>query len=171
MDKNLSSWSPKEMGSIGLPKIHTRIRVLDVSSDNPQGKPFPCSFNLYYFFGANFALQDPSRKNILFIPGGPGEIVEPNRGDLDCLERFHNVVYFHVRGTGLSRLPGSNKYDRFLRADYVVEDIERIRRHVFQNDRPWDAIIGVSHGALIAQHFAYKFGALQRSVRQKYNRA
>jgi pimeloyl-ACP methyl ester carboxylesterase len=159
MDKNLSSWSPKEMGSVGLARINTRLRVVDVSSDSARGKPLPCPFYLYYFFGAGFAPQDPRRKNILFIPGGPGEIVNPAIGrDLECLERFHNIVYFHVRGSGLSKLPASNKYDRFLRADYVVEDIERIRRHIFQNERPWDAIVGISHGALIAQHFAYRFG-------------
>jgi pimeloyl-ACP methyl ester carboxylesterase len=147
------------MGSVGLARINTRLRVVDVSSDSARGKPLPCPFYLYYFFGAGFAPQDPRRKNILFIPGGPGEIVNPAIGrDLECLERFHNIVYFHVRGSGLSKLPASNKYDRFLRADYVVEDIERIRRHIFQNERPWDAIVGISHGALIAQHFAYRFG-------------
>jgi pimeloyl-ACP methyl ester carboxylesterase len=160
MDKNVTSWSLKEMGSTGLATVNTRIRVVDVSSDSSGRQPLVCKFYLYYFFGTGFAPQDPKRKNILFIPGGPGEIVN-NTSDnraLDCLEPFHNIVYFHVRGSGLSKLCTSNKYDRFLRADYVVEDIERIRYHVFQNERPWDAIVGVSHGAVIAQHFAHRFG-------------
>ena len=80
---------------------------------------------------------------------------------LELLEEIkHNVAYFHLRGSGLSRINPSNQYDRFLRADYVVEDIERLRLelNLRGNNGPWDAIWGESHGALIAQKYAYKYG-------------
>src|SRR6266480_2447121 len=70
----------------------------------------------------------------------------------------HNVAYLHVRGSGLSQIPQPNKFDRFLRADYVVEDIEKLRVKLLGNDIPWDAIWGESHGAVIAQRYAYKYG-------------
>ncbi len=54
----------------------------------------------------------------------------------------HNVAYLHVRGSGLSQIPQPNKFDRLLRADYVVEDIEKLRVKLLGNDIPWDAIGG-----------------------------
>ena len=99
---------------------------------------------------------------------GPGpsvdlEDVDPGSGEpvnaLELLETIgHKVAYLHVRGSGFSQIPQSNKFDRFLRADYVIEDIERVRLKELGNDTPWDAIWGESHGALIAQKYAYKYG-------------
>ena len=40
----------------------------------------------------------------------------------------HKVAYLHVRGSGdFHKILQPNKFDRFLRADYVVEDIERVK--------------------------------------------
>ena len=78
---------------------------------------------------------------------------------MELLETIgHKVAYLHVRGSGFSKILQPNKFDRFLRADYVVEDIERVRLELLGNDTPWDAIWGESHGALIAQKYAYKYG-------------
>jgi pimeloyl-ACP methyl ester carboxylesterase len=153
-------WTEKEMGSEASPEGGKKLLIKDVLSDNPTGEELPLEFFLFYSF------PEPKRedgKNILFIPGGPGTIprldqdLENNR--LELLEDIgHNVAYFHIRGSGLSRIDPSNKYDRFLRADYVVKDIERLRRRLLPNDVPWDAIWGESHGALIAQRYAHKYG-------------
>jgi len=132
------------------------LLIKDVSSDNPSGVPLPNDFPLFYSF------PEPRKdgKNILFIPGGPGTIPILDQNDdnnrLQILEGMHNVAYFHVRGSGFSRINPSNKYDRFLRADYVVKDIEQLRIEL--KLPAWDAIWGESHGTLIAQKYAYKYG-------------
>jgi pimeloyl-ACP methyl ester carboxylesterase len=137
------------------------LKIEDVSSDNPGGEILPNPFRLFYSFPE---LQERKGKNVLFIPGGPGTIPVLDLNDdehnrLQILEETdHNVAYFHIRGSGLSKIDPSNRYDRFLRADYVVKDIEELRRRLLPNDIPWDAIWGESHGALIAQRYAHKYG-------------
>lgn len=120
----------------------------------------PCKFDLYYFFGKGFNLARPERKNILFIAGGPGALVDNvnqiNR-PLGHLEASHNIVYFDLRGGGRSVIPASNKFDRFLRGQYVADDIERIRKAVL-NGKPWDAIYSHSWGSVPAQLYVAKFG-------------
>src|SRR5947208_240705 len=46
-------------------------------------------FDLFYFRGDNFNPRDKRRKNILFIPGGPGEISPRRRGLPSFLEVGH----------------------------------------------------------------------------------
>lgn len=144
------------------------LEVEDVSSDNPNGKGLTCKFFLHYSFVRPSSPKNPNPKNIIFIPGGPGTISEledvdfVKHGAVNALELLeadgHNVAYLHVRGSGLSQIPQPNRFDRFLRADYIVEDIERLRVKLLGNDIPWDAIWGESHGAVIAQRYAYKYG-------------
>ena len=188
MRKNDSRWSAAEMG---LPKSSKqrglnqetdkeetdKLEIIDVSSDNPSGKRLACKFLLHYSFIKPSNPNNPAPKNILFIPGGPGTINDlgdvdfAKHGEVNALELLeaagHNVAYLHVRGSGFSQIRQPNKFDRFLRADYVVEDIERLRLHLLGNDKslpkgalvpPWDAIWGESHGAVIAQRYAYKYG-------------
>ena len=149
-------WTDEEMGANASAEGAEKLPIKDVSSDNPGGVPLPNDFPLFYSF------PEPKRKdgkNILFIPGGPGTIPTLDQSainKLEILEGEHNVAYFHVRGSGLSRINPSNQYDRFLRADYVVEDIEELRLKL--NLPAWDAIWGESHGTLIAQKYAYKYG-------------
>jgi pimeloyl-ACP methyl ester carboxylesterase len=162
MKKHEYQWSLAEMGSRERPETDEEpLKIRNVSSDNPGGEELDCEFSLYYSFPKPNERKDG--KNILFIPGGPGSIAPLDQSEplnrLELLEHGqHNVAYFHVRGTGLSTIPPSNKYDRFLRADYVVGDIEQLRIHLLGKDTPWDAIWGESHGALIAQRYAHKYG-------------
>jgi len=135
----------------------------------PEQLPFPklfncheekCKFDLYYFTGQGFSLANPKRKNILFVIGGPGQLVDnadQNNRMLGYLEASHNIVYFDVRGGGRSSIDGDNKYDQFLRAEYVADDIEKIRKAVLQG-KPWDAIYSHSWGTLPAQLYAEEFG-------------
>jgi pimeloyl-ACP methyl ester carboxylesterase len=110
-------------------------------------------FKLFYFTDEGFSLSS-TRKNILFIAGGPGQIVLNSR-HLGFLETDHNVVYFDLRGTGLSVIPNSNRFDKFLKVDYVVEDLERLRIEVLKGGK-WDAIYGFSYGTIVAQRYAHK---------------
>ena len=158
-----NNWTLEEMASTGLSRVGMKkLRVLDLLADDTGRENLKCPFELNYFYGEGFNLRDGRRKNIIFIPGGPG-VIEKREApgddrDLQCLEPNHNIIYFHVRGSGLSKIPSSNKYDRFLRADYVAEDVERLRRQILGKATPWDAIIAHSHGTVIAQRYAYKFG-------------
>jgi pimeloyl-ACP methyl ester carboxylesterase len=77
---------------------------------------------------------------------------------LGYLEAKHNIVYFDVRGGGRSVIDGDNKYDQFLRAEYVADDIERIRKALL-GKKPWDAIYSHSWGSVPAQIYAARFGA------------
>jgi len=168
MQKNDSLWSAAEMGAVKSSEERGRnigidmLDVEDVSSDDPNGKGLTCEFSLHYSFIRPSSPKNPNPKNIIFIPGGPGAISELEDVSVNALELLeadgHNVAYLHVRGSGLSQIPEANKFDRFLRADYVVEDIERLRVKLLGNDIPWDAIWGESHGAVIAQRYAYKYG-------------
>jgi len=157
------------------------VSLLPVGSSSPEDPQCtiatPC-YELFYTRGAVFDRNVEEKFNILYIPGGPGQIVNEAEGpggstaasnpkgnellDLlafgDDLSGRHNIVYFHVRGTGQSMIDERNTYDKYLRAKHVVEDIERLRREVLQ-DKPWDAIYAHSWGTLVAQLYAArKFG-------------
>jgi pimeloyl-ACP methyl ester carboxylesterase len=157
-------WTAEEMGAGGEAQAAflTLPLVPDDQAD-PAGSPCEdkssCEFRLAYFLGAGFDLGKKQRLNILFIPGGPGALVDTSGRPvaLRLLERRHNVVYFHPRGMGRSAIDGDRQYDRFLRAGYVVEDIERLRRALLK-DRPWDAIYAHSWGTVVAQRYAAKYG-------------
>ncbi len=159
------SWSRKEMGEPGDAEATLlKLRLLPDGKDFPanyrcDAKSSPCDFQLAYFLGDGFDLDKKQRKNILYIPGGPGAIVdsESRSATLRLLEKKHNVVYFHPRGMAKSAIDGGKEYDQFLRAEYVVDDIEKLRRAVLQS-RPWDAIYAHSWGTVIAQRYAAKYG-------------
>src|SRR5262245_1941298 len=160
-------WTDKEMGkSENDPKGLTLNLPLQ-----PPDLPIPpgsrcrnvdapeCMFRFTYFLSKGFDAAQKQRLNILFIPGGPGAIVDTSNSSvaLKMLERQHNVVYLHPRGMGQSAINGDKEFDQFLRADYVVEDIERLRQELLKS-RPWDAIYAHSWGTTIAQRYAARFG-------------
>jgi len=158
------SWTAREMGDPG--KLKGKVLKLPLL---PEDRSFPaefrckekrssCEFELAYFLGDGFDLSKKQRLNILYIPGGPGAIVDPSNRSaaLRVLEKKHNVVYFHPRGMAKSAIDGDRLYDQFLRADYVVDDIEKLRQELLKS-RPWDAIYGHSWGTVIAQRYAAKY--------------
>ena len=165
------TWSKAEMGDPG--DAEAALLKLDLLPDGKKypanfscdDKSWPCDFHLAYFFGNGFDLEKEQRRNILYIPGGPGAIVdsESRSATLRLLEKKHNVVYFHPRGMAQSAIDGRREYDRFLRAEYVVEDIEKLRQAVLKS-RPWDAIYAHSWGTVIAQRYAAKYGNAQNSA-------
>jgi pimeloyl-ACP methyl ester carboxylesterase len=129
-------------------------RVVDQHLDslNKRGP----SFRLYYFvtdltYNTNVK-PGGNKPTILFVAGGPGQIVTPE------VENFADIygyrtVYFHLRGTGLSQIPQDFDADQFLRTFYVVEDMEKIRKDLMDED-PWSAVVGHSYGAIVAQAYA-----------------
>lgn len=169
-----SAWKPEEMTRSGTKDLKSlyknkkvEVKALHVWLNNlkrhleennlKEEPPTNCSdqcFDLYYFTGNNFNLNS-SRRNILYIAGGPGQIVKSPR-PLSFLEDDHNVVYFNLRGAGLSVIPRSNSFDKYLKAEYVVEDIERMRKVVLKGEK-WDAIYGFSYGTVVAQRYAHEY--------------
>lgn len=175
-------WEPKDMNS----RVGRRVEV-ELQPDSVFCLAQQCKFDLHYFFGKEYEGPDPytktdstpardgNKKWVLFIPGGPGEIVDRGNPDLDEPRRLYygaNVVYFDVRGMGFSTILESNYYDRFLRSKYVVEDIETLRKHLLrecsaweapleaeckEGVTPWDAIYAHSWGTIVAQKYAAKY--------------
>ena len=153
------NWTIEDMTPKDL-KYDDDGKKLEVRLDGQPANP-GCStdecFDLYYFKGRNFNTNDTSRKNVLFIVGGPGQIPlrKPGRELSSFLETNHNVVYFDLRGSGFSQIKLPNTYDKYLRAKFVVGDIEQLRNEVLGNNGKWDAIFGFSYGTVIAQQYAY----------------
>ncbi len=142
-----------------------------LDSENNVGE----SFYLYYFTTTpkpSIAPLQPANvddykdKTILFIAGGPGEIVrvEQDSAKLKFLDiPGYKVVYFHLRGSGFSQIPEPNIYDRYIRTHFAVRDIESIRKQVLgsydKEERPhkWAAVVGYSYGTVLAQQYANRF--------------
>jgi pimeloyl-ACP methyl ester carboxylesterase len=151
-------WTPEERtGLESADEFKFAVQRLISVPLNPDD-PTDGNFDLYYF------VQSPRSgtglKTLLFCAGGPGDLARPSAKTqtlVDFLNNSgYNVVYFDLRGTGFSQLPSSNRFDRFLRTAYAVEDIERIRQD-FLGNKKWDAIVGYSYGTVLAQEYAHKF--------------
>jgi pimeloyl-ACP methyl ester carboxylesterase len=149
-----TSWTPEEMNPLESAQGRHDKKVEDISCGTG------CKFDLHYFRGKNV----PGGPNILFISGGPGQLMERvlkpgHQRFLDFLEDKYNVFYFDIRGAGFSAIPGPNKFDTALRAAHVVEDIERIRMAELTDPDTkkigaWNAVYGHSYGTIVAQRYA-----------------
>src|SRR5262249_49151860 len=67
----------------------------------------------------------------------------------------YNVVHIHTRGVGMSQIEASNRYDKYLRNEYIIGDAEAVR--VDLGITQWDAVIGQSYGTLLANEYAARF--------------
>ena len=155
-------WEPHERSGLG--KADSRQHPLSISSVErlipvriDHQRPSAGNFDLYYF--VRMPAKGKATKTVLFCAGGPGQIVYGPMSGLtfaDFLtDNGYNVVYFHQRGAGFSQIPASNRYDRFLKTEYAVKDIEEIRRDFLGESGKWDAIIGWSYGTVVAQQYAH----------------
>lgn len=143
------SWTDDEMNPLPKAQSTNDKQIKDISCGTG------CKFDLHYFKDKNV----PGGKNILFISGGPGQItkrvLKPGEDRfLEFLEDKYNVFYFDIRGAGFSKIDKANKFDTALRAAYVVEDIDRIRKAELGESVAWDAVYGHSHGTIVAQRYA-----------------
>jgi len=159
-------WTDEQMGKTGLPPGSGGATIdLDLLPGTAScGRP-KCKFSLHYFKGANFDARRKT-KTILYIAGGPGQIVPrtpPERRPLFHHEKDHNVIYLDIRGAGLSAIDGDNSYDTFLRSDYIINDIEKLRERELGSAIPWDAIYAHSAGTVTAHKYAAKFEAAKVS--------
>ena len=131
---------------------------------NPAAQS-PRYFDLYYFV----RMPSPSAaRTVLFLSGGPGEFIPgpinfPSIADF-LIDQGYNVAFYHARGAGFSQFPPSNKYDKFLKTSYVIEDIEAIRgdladRGFLGTNGKWSAVIAYSFGTVVAQQYAESYNA------------
>jgi pimeloyl-ACP methyl ester carboxylesterase len=157
--RNLINWDPDECAGLGPTKDGTLIEKLIRARLNPWNRK-DGYFDLYY------VVQRPAiatRKTVLFCAGGPGEIVRsPVEEDTFAsflIKNQYNVAFFHFRGAGFSQIPASNRYDKFLRTRYAVEDMENIRTDFLGKDGKWDAIIAWSYGTVLAQQYAHYYSS------------
>lgn len=147
-----AQWKPEDMNPGKLkPTIEKFI--------TPDCDGTPCPYNVFYFTSGPLR---PGQKTILYISGGPGQIVNRDQKfrDLKDLESTFRIVYFDIRGAGLSAPQSAavdNSSDKFLRAKYIVKDIEEIRKQLL-GDGAWDALYGHSAGTVFAQLYAKEFG-------------
>jgi len=151
-----AQWKSVDMNPGKLEAPATR----DATSIKPDCDGTPCGYDIHYFSTQS---SRPGAKTILYISGGPGQIVDRKQPELDPLKDSFNIVYFDIRGAGLSAPQSAvdNSTDKFLRAKYVIKDIEEIRKKILV-DKPWDAIYGHSAGTVFAQLYAEQFGKISR---------
>ena len=154
-------WSSEERGTLAVfPLQHVLQKLISVPL-NPRNQ-LEGRFELYYF--VKTPGTGKAKKSVLFVSGGPGQVVnEPNSkqtyADFLSNNEF-NVVYFHLRGSGLSQIHPSNEFDKYLRTSYAVEDIEEIRQDLvrggfMRDDGKWDAIVAWSYGTVLTHMYAY----------------
>jgi pimeloyl-ACP methyl ester carboxylesterase len=145
-----TDWSARGRGShLGNERLIEQF----LDSKKQRGEKF-----FLYYFMSDFtdSKSDPAKSTILFISGGPGELNRfryDNFGDI----AGYRIVYFHVRGAGFSQIPANREYDKYLRAKYVVEDIEKIREELLGKNGKWRGIVGHSYGTVLAQQYAHKY--------------
>ena len=164
----MSDWYAAERAGLGNTAGYVQ-KLISVAFDKKN--PGEGSFDLYYFV-PNFPLsktkKPEERKTLLFCSGGPGRVIKPHDSlwFKDLSLNGDNIVFFHLRGSGFSQLPQSNSYDKYIRTRYAVDDIEAIRNDLFKDsqDKPWDAVIGYSYGAVLAQQYASKYGDSLRKL-------
>jgi pimeloyl-ACP methyl ester carboxylesterase len=147
-------------------KMIERMISIPINRNDPATQ----YFDLYYFVRMP---TNRATKTVLYIPGGPGQfmpgpIVMLTIADF-LTDNGYNVVFYHPRGAGFSQIPASNRYDKFLKTSYVLDDIEAIRQDLIQQNflgasGNWAAIIGYSFGTVVAQQYAGTYGNLERLI-------
>ena len=150
-------WSEVDRGVTQLNQIkfsYTRKISIPINPHDESGE----KFELFYFY-EKFDADKPS---ILVCDGGPGSfLLDPKEAPLATFDDI-NIIYFHVRGAGLSQLPPSSKYDRFLRMRYVANDMEAIRKSL--KIERWFAVFGSSAGTVMAQLYAHHYPQQVRKI-------
>ena len=131
-----TTWDARERSSLGGRKVGGSLIEKLISVPLNPNNLKDGYFDLYYYILQPANLDKIEKRTVLYIAGGPGQI---NRHlvDFDTHVNFffnhgYQVVFFHLRGSGLSQLPSSNYFDRFIRTRYAVRDVEAIRRARFE---------------------------------------
>ena len=165
-------WTPDETAALtpdGTEPKRERLVLCRLDRKDSRNKD---SFYLSYF--VRLGSKAPNRRAVLFCAGGPGELDHHTSADNETPATFlgrneYDVVAFDLRGAGFSQLPQSSNFDRYLRTDLAIYDIEAIRSDWLGNDDvgkpiPWEAIIAKSYGSLLAQQYANRFPRMVKKL-------
>jgi pimeloyl-ACP methyl ester carboxylesterase len=165
----MSNWHSAERAGLGNTAGYVQ-KLISVPLDKENRAEG--NFDLYYFmpaFPSSQKKKPEEKKTLLFCSGGPGRVIKPHDSlwFKDLSLNGDDIVFFHLRGCGFSQLPESNKYDKFIRTRYAVDDIEEIRQDFFKDTpkKKWDSVVGYSYGAVLAQQYASKYsGKLEKLI-------
>jgi len=153
----MDTWQVEDRAGLGNTAGYVQ-KIISVPLDNGAGE-----FDLYYFY-PDFPLPKKlNPRTLLFCSGGPGRVIKPHDSlwFKDLSMKGYRIVYFHLRGSGFSQLPASNDHDQYIRTKYAVDDMEAIRvdlsKDVNGGIDKWDAVVGYSYGAILAQRYANKY--------------
>jgi pimeloyl-ACP methyl ester carboxylesterase len=175
------SWDPDERSGLGVTdsrldiladivpdknkKLSVKIRgkMIEKMISVPIGPTETPGLSIDLYYLVRMPSSGRAKKTVLFCQGGPGQFT-PGPVVLVTIADFltdngYNVVFYHARGAGFSQMLPANQYDRFLKTSYVVKDIEAIRLDLIREgflgpNGKWDAVIGYSHGTVVAQQYA-----------------
>ena len=95
----------------------------------------------------------------LFLHGGPGAGCFPNHARFFDPQKY-TVVLLDQRGAGKSTPKGCVENNTL---DHLVEDCERLRKHL-RNNSMWDVVLGGSWGATLGLAYAQKHPNSLRSL-------
>ncbi len=149
--KSEQAWTPLETNEIArsaCEKEFPNPRWLKLRLD--PFDPETAEYEMFYFLPNGF---DPKRSTILIVNGGPGGFSLPT---MDTHKSFHadfNIVDFHFRGAGCSRIPLAKSNDFFIRSRYAIADLEALRETL--GLKKWDVLHGYSYGTALTQIYAY----------------
>lgn len=155
----MTIWSTEERAGLGNTAGYIQKLILAPQHRETSGSG---TFDLYYFV-PNFKddRDDKRDRAILFCLGGPGRVLKPHDHlwfkELSLIG--YKIVYFHLRGSGFSQFSEFNSADQFIRTEYAADDMEHIRQDFLgkDSDKQWDAVIGYSYGAVLAQQYAHQY--------------
>jgi pimeloyl-ACP methyl ester carboxylesterase len=157
----MSAWNTEERAGLGNTAGYIQ-KLISVPLDKDNREEG--NFDLYYFmpdFPSAQKKKPQEKKTLLFCSGGPGRVIKPHDAlwFRDLSVNGDDIVFFHLRGSGFSQLPESNRNDKYIRTKYALHDIDAIRMDVFPNapNKKWDAVVGYSYGAVLAQQYASKY--------------
>ena len=110
-----AAWTKAEMGEPG--DAEAKLLKLDLLPDgqkypahfNCNDKSSPCHFQLAYFPGDGFDLEKKQRRNILYIPGGPGAIVDSPTSNRSTAKRIGAVGSTRAAADGEGDAPAANR--------------------------------------------------------------
>ena len=152
---------------IRVPAFHDLKKVAQVQNipnlrtfDDLQKDAVGFDMTVYYELAAPF---DPSKKTILFIPGGPGQDhtfihgIGPMINKYSTLLSDFNVIAMDHRGVGCSRqlFPGREPFQSLLMRQ-AAADIDLIRQQLLGPNGKI-SIWGGSYGTMLGQTYALLF--------------
>lgn len=122
------------------------------------------SAETFSFFATITKPFDPHLGSVLYVAGGPGEVL--GKAAMESLSKAWpdaNLVFYHLRGTGCSAFPLSDQYDQFMNSSLAVADLEVLREHL--GISRWAAVMGTSYGGVMAPLYANHYpGRLDRLI-------